>query len=189
MATESGARMLSYYPEVIRAIKEFKAITTGEGYEFDELKRNRERVLNNAYLLTMDESRILEWEKLLGIRPLENSTVDDRRDTVIARIRGQGKLNTTLINNIVNTFTGGSANSWIKDSVLYIEITPPPGNKAYKFSNVEQELKNKIPAHLGVSITRNYNEWSEIKLVFPTWQTVKDTFATWNDVSINNPIK
>lgn len=189
MATESGKRMLNYYPEVIKKIQEFKAITTSEGYEFDDLKRNSEDVLNNAYLLTMGEARIAEWEKILGIRPVENSSVDDRRETIVARIRGQGKLNTELINSIVRTFTGGTANSWIKDSVLYIEITPPRGNKSYKFSNVEQELKHKIPAHLGVNISRNYQSWGELFNSYPTWQDVLDGFATWEDVYIFNPFE
>lgn len=177
-----GERMLNYYPEVIKVIKEFKALTESEGYEFDELKLNSENVLNNAYLLTMGEDRIVEWEKLLGIRPLEDSTVEDRRDTIIARIRGQGKLNSEMINLIVYTFTGGTANSWVKDSVLYVEITPPPNNKSYRFANVEQELKNKIPAHLGLQVSRNYYEWQEVKNAHATWQDVSDTFSNWYDV-------
>ena len=189
MATERGERMLNYYPEVIKKIQEFKAITHTEGYEFDELKLHSDEALNNAYLLTMDENRIAEWEKILGIRPIENSTAEDRRETIIARIRGQGKLNTELINSIVKTFTGGVAESWIKDSILYVAILPPRDNKEFQFPNVEQELRHKIPAHLGLNVARSYYSWNQVRNTNPTWQDLLDNFSNWEEVYIFNPFE
>ena len=182
-----GQRMIEYYPQVIRSIQEFKAIITAEYPEFEGLSDSNNKVIQDAYLLTMTEDRIESWEKILGIVPIANSTVEDRRETVIARIRGQGKLNTELINIIVGTFTGGKANSWIENSILYVEITPPPNNKQYKFANVEQELSKKVPAHLGFKVSRNYYEWGEILKNTSTWQDVKNEFETWEDVYLFVP--
>lgn len=178
-------RMNSYYPQVIQSILEFQAIIDGEYPEFESVLDDTERVISDSYLTTMSEDRIEQWENMLGIQPIEGSSVSDRRETVIARIRGQGKLNTELIDIIVGTFTGGVANSRIKDGVLYVEITPPPENKQYQFLNVEQELKNKIPAHLGLYVCRNYYEWYEIDNAYSTWGDVRDTYATWTDVLYN----
>lgn len=180
-------RMNEYYPQVIQAIKEFQAIIDAEYPEFELLNSEQTTIISDAYLTTMGEVRIEQWENMLGIQPLEDSSVNDRRETVIARIRGQGKLNTALINTIVNTFTGGTANSWVKDSVLYVEITPPPGDKNYQFANVEQELRNKIPAHLGFNVARNYYKWGEVKDSHDTWQDVKDFFDTWQDCYVFRP--
>lgn len=182
-------RMNSYYPEVIRAIKEFSLIIDVDSTEIEELANANQDVLNDAYLLTMNELRVSEWEKILGIKPLENSTLQDRRDTIVARIRGQGKLNTTLINAIVNAFTGGSARSWVENSILYVEITPPPKNKQYQFANVEQELKLKVPAHLGLRIERNYFTWNEIKNGHENWQEVIQDVGTWEDVYLFVPFQ
>jgi hypothetical protein len=180
-------RMMGYYPEVIRAIEEFKAIIYSEYPEIEGINNANESVISDAYLTTIGEERITQWENMLGIAPIEGSSVDDRRDTVIARIRGQGKLNSQLINTIVKTFTGGTANSWIKDSVLYVEITPPPGNKTFLFENVEQELRNKVPSHLGFQVSRNYYSWAEVQNKYSTWQQVKDNFAEWTDVLLFSP--
>ena len=182
-------RMNSYYPQVIQCITEFKAIIEGEYPEFDLLAGGVDRVINDAYLLTMGEERVSQWERVLGIRPLEGSSVSDRRETIVARIRGQGKLNTATINAIVNAFTGGTANSWVANSTLYVEITPPPGNKLYQFSNVEQELSKKIPAHLNFLISRNYFTWGDIKDNHTDWQEVKDTLPTWEDVYLFVPFQ
>ena len=182
-------RMNEYYPEVIRSIKEFSLIIDADASEIEKLADANQEVLNDAYLPTMGEARVTEWEQMLGIRPLENSTLQDRRDTVIARIRGQGKLNTKLISAIVNAFTGGSARSWIEDSILYVEITPPPKNKLYQFANVEQELKSKVPAHLGFKIERNYFTWNDIMTNHTTWQEVVDDLGTWEDVYLFVPFQ
>ena len=180
-------RMNDYYPQVIQAITEFQAIINAEYPEFEDLAEGRDRVIDDAYLLTMSEDRVEQWENILGIKPLEDSSVSDRRETIVARIRGQGKLNTALINSIVNAFTGGTANAWVKDSVLYVEITPPPGNKQFKFANVEQELSLKVPAHLGFNVSRNYYDWVEVKSNYATWQDVKDGFNSWYDVYLFSP--
>lgn len=182
-------RMNSYYPEVITAILEFQGIINAEYPEFEDISVVRDRITDDAYLTTMGEDRVEQWEKIFAIKPFEGSSVSDRRETVIARIRGQGKLNTALINSIVRTFTNGTANSWVEDSTLYVEITPPRDNKQYIFANVEQELAKKVPAHLGFKVSRNYYEWEEIKNTFTTWQDIKDYFDTWNDVYIFVPFE
>lgn len=182
-------RMNSYYPQVIQSISEFKAIIDSEYPEFEQLSKERENVLSNAYLLTMDESRISQWETMLGIKAIEGSSVEDRRETIIARIRGQGKLNSEMINVIVSTFTGGTANSWISNGTLYVEITPPPGNKQYRFDNVKQELSKKVPAHLGLEVSRNYYTWNEIKNQCVTWEIVNNDLGQWENVLLFVPFE
>lgn len=180
-------RMMGYYPQAIQSITDFKAIVDSEAPEFEILADNRDLVLADAYLVTMAEDRIKQWEQALSIRPLEGSTIDDRRDTIIARIRGNGKLNTATIQAIVNAFTGGSAITYVENSTLYVIITPPPDNKEYKFANVEAEIANRVPAHLGLEISRNYISWDEINDQYSTWGDIKTNFDTWNDVYLFVP--
>lgn len=181
--TIAGERMINYYPEVIRKILEFQAIIVSEGFEVDFLKNNIELMVNEAYLSTMGEERTADWEKALGITHSNDETLQDRRDTIIARIRGQGKLNTALINAIVGAFTEGTADSYIRDSILYVDITPPPENKQYKFDNVVQELSKKLPAHLGISVRRNYATWEEVAQNYTDWSAINQ-LDSWADLII-----
>ena len=174
--------MIEYYPEVIQKILEFQAIIDGEAPEIEALSDGVERVTTGAYLTTMSEERTVQWEHLLGIQPLLDSTLDQRRDTIIARIRGTGKLNTELINLIVYTFTGGTAKSFVNNGTLYIRITPPPENKQYQFKDVEQEIMRKVPAHLRCEITRNYYTWNDVKNDYSTWETLSTEQDSWNSV-------
>lgn len=173
--------MLGYYPEVIKDIYDIQAVIDGEYPEFKLLNEEYiESVQNNAYLLTMDESRIAQWEELLDIKPSSGASVDNRRDVIIARIRGSKKLNTLAIENIVNALTGGKAKSWVEDSVLYVAITPP--GKQYVFKNVEDELKKRTPAHLGLSVFRQFSVWHNLKFEYLTWGDLKADHETWEDV-------
>ncbi len=189
MIINYNERMLEYYPMVIQKILEFQAIIDSEAPEFEMANAGVEQITTDAYLTTMTEKRIEEWEQLLGIHPRVGSTIDNRRDTVIARIRGHGKLNTESINMIVNTFTGGTAKSWVANSTLYVEVTPPPNNKQYQFEDVEQEIARKIPAHLGFVIERNYFTWGEVNEQHNNWQQVLDDKQTWENVLLFIPFE
>lgn len=180
--TISGERMLKYYPEVIQRLIEFQALIKAEGFEVDFIGNDIELIVNEAYLLTMGENRIAEWEKALGIAVNVEDSIEDRREVIIARIRGQGKLNTALINAIVSAFTNGTADPYFRDSVLHVDITPPPNNKQFKFANVERELMKKIPAHIGLSVKRDYATWGEVRNNFADWNAIYQ-LTNWEELA------
>lgn len=184
-------QMLNYYPEVIKAIKEFQAMIATQSVEVEKLHDELTKILGNAYISTADEKRILMWEQLLGIDPLPQGDdtledwLSDRRETILARLYNVKKLNRDTISEIVQIFTGGTATSYFKDSTIYVSILPPKNNKQYKFENVEQELRNKIPAHLMFQVSRDYYDWLQIKNNESTWGDVKSNFENWEEVLLN----
>lgn len=184
---EIKTRVYSYYPLAVLEIKDIQCVLDVLIPYFYQCDVGLQEVLKNATFMTMSEDRTQEWEKLLGITPIANSTLQDRRETIIARIRGIGKLNTESINAIVKTFTGGYAESYFKNSTLYVEITPPPNDKRFIFENVEQELKRRVPAHLNFKVSRNYYTWGEVYINNENWQSVKDDFESWFDLYLYSP--
>lgn len=175
-------RMWNYYPEIVKKIKEFPAMVQAKCPEMGFLSEERAKILNNAWMLTMDETRVKQWERLLGIVPLPDSTLEDRRETIAARVYGGYKLNTESIRAIVNIFTQSGCRSYFRDSTIYVIIYPPSGDKTYRFENIENELWRRVPAHLNLNVSRSYVTWGEIKDNFTSWQDVKDNFETWDDV-------
>jgi hypothetical protein len=187
-------QMLDYYPEVIRAIREFQELIKTQSLEVEEMHLGLTKILGNAYISTADENTILQWEKLLSITPLSQGDDDletwlsDRRETIAARLYNPEKLNTQSISDIVQIFTGGTAVSYFRDGTIYVLISPPRNNKKFKFENVEQELLNKIPAHLSFQVERQYYTWLEIKNNYSNWSEVKNNLSTWEDVSLWTPL-
>ena len=170
--TVSGQRMLDYYPNIIKVITEFQALMWTEGFEFDQLNSEFDVKYNDAYLYTMGEDRISEWEKALKITPLSTDTLEQRRDNIIAKFRGGNKLNTKAIADIVQAYTNGSATSHFENGVLTVEVKPPKGNKDFKFYAIENELKKRVPAHIELNVIRDYSTWNDVMTNFRSWETV-----------------
>jgi hypothetical protein len=182
-------RMLNYYPQAIQDIEEFQAIVDGECPEVEEIKTCVDSVIADAYWSTMSEERVEEWEKLLTIRPVVGSTLENRRDTIIARLRGQGKLNTKLIKTIVSTFTNAECNTWIENSTLYVHLLPPQNGKNYILDNVIQELSLKVPAHLKLVVDRAWQSWGDLNSKYTDWAAVRQVYGTWEDVLFDSQTK
>lgn len=188
MDIDYNEQMLNYYPEVIKAIREFKMLVETQSIEITEMHEELTKLLANAYIITADESVITKWEQFLGITPLPQGEDDletylsDRRETIMARLYTTEKLNSKTISEVVQIFTGGTALSYFNDGVIHVIITPPKDNKQYKFENVEQELRKKIPAHLMLQVSRQYYTWEQTKASYSTWNNVKNTFPNWEEV-------
>lgn len=187
MAINYNAQMLNYYPEVIKAIKDFQELIETQSLEVEEMHEELTKILANAYVSTADENTLAKWEKFLGITPLEQGAddvetwVSDRRATILARLYHTEKMNSKSIADVVKIFTGGETKSYFRDGVIYVLISPPRNAKKYKFENVEQELQKKTPAHLILNVQQNYHSWGEIKATYVTWDNVLE-IPSWEEV-------
>lgn len=194
MTLDYNEHMLSYYPEVIKSIREFQMLIATQSLQVEEMHQKLVEILGSAYVTTANEERVAEWEKLLEITPLPQGEDDletwlaDRRETILARLYHAEKLNTKSIADIVSIFTGGTAISYFKDSTINVLISPPKNNKLYKFANVEQELRKKVPAHLEFQVNRHYYTWLETKTNNATWGDVATNFANWEEVLMWTPL-
>lgn len=188
-------QMLNYYPEVIKAIREFQKMIETESLQVEEMHEALTKILSNAYVSTADEGRISQWERYLGIIPLPQGDdslelwLEDRKETILARLYNTQKLNSKSIAEVVSIFTSGTATSYFKDGIIHVLIRPPKTNKQYKFENVEQELNKMIPAHLTLSVKRDYYDWLEIKSTHATWADVNTEYNNWEEVLLASTVE
>lgn len=181
-------QMLNYYPEIIKAIREFRALIETQSLQVQEMHDELNKILANAYVCDADENRISQWEQLLGIVPHpqgENSAktwLEDRKETILARLYNVQKLNSKAIADVVSIFTNSTAKSYFKDGTIYIEVAPPPTDKTYNLDNIKQELRYKVPAHLSLQVDRAFQTWREVNDSHLNWKQVGVNYNTWNDV-------
>lgn len=182
LATTYKQQMLDYFPEVIKQIREFQELIDTQSLQIAEIHQGLTKILENSYVIDCDVNTLTMWERFLEITPLSGSTVDDRRDAIIARLFNIPKLNSQSISNLVGIFTGGTATSYFKDGVIHVSISPPSAMRVYKFENVEKELRKRIPAHLDLEIGVSYWTWNEVFSKNQTWGDIKSNHLDWNDV-------
>lgn len=77
--------LVSYLPQFIAEYKETKLALTAENPEFVLVWKAADRVLKNEFIATADEYGISRFEKILGIIPSKNDSLEIRRLRVQAR--------------------------------------------------------------------------------------------------------
>ena len=78
--------ILDYLPLFLQEIKEMQAYANAENPELKMLWDRIQDVWNDQFLYTMTENGCEKWEKMLGIIPLSNDTLQDRRNRIITRL-------------------------------------------------------------------------------------------------------
>lgn len=178
--TLAGTKMIGWYPTTVVAVDALRAVNDVVGHELDNARARGALLNNNAFLFWMDESRLAEWENALEIDVPENSTVEERRNVIIAKIRGQNKFNVSNIKSIVKAFTGGDAEVTVADGVISVKVLPPNNGQLYNQSALVWELKNKIPAHMQLNIERYYSTWGDVKNNETSWQSIRSGYTNWD---------
>ena len=178
--TLAGTKMIDWYPTTVVAVDALRAVNDVVGHELDNARARGALLNNNAFLFWMDESRLAEWENSLEIDVPENSTVEERRNVIIAKIRGQNKFNVSNIKSIVKTFTGGDAEVTVADGVISVKVLPPNNGQLYNLNALVRELKNKIPAHMQLNVERYYSTWGDVKNNETSWQSIRSGYTNWD---------
>lgn len=77
--------LAEYLPPFLREYKELRAVMETENPEFEIAWKAARRVLDNEFLETADEYGIERFEKLLGIIPSRDDTLESRRTRAYSR--------------------------------------------------------------------------------------------------------
>lgn len=171
-----------YLPIVLQDIAEYEVLSSAETPFVEDLENKTNQIIEDSFLSTMSETRLAEWEKALGIIPT-NVSLSQRRSVVLSRFRGTGKLNKTLIQAIVNAFTGGSAIVTFENSILEVKIAPPSSTFVdFSIDSVISELAKRKPAHLLLNVELAYITWGQLKSSFNSWSDISENFESWDEV-------
>lgn len=179
----SAERMLSYLPPYWHEYEEIIRILEAEGAELDDLDSESDYILTDAFILTMRESRVEEWEKWLGLPP--TGTLDDRRQAILMYFAVIAKMTRESIQVLVSQlYNGARAEVVFKDSTVHITIKPLPehDDEPIDFQLLLDQLKRRKPCHISLFTKRWYCSWGDIKNGFNTWQAIKDNRKNWQHV-------
>ena len=79
------ANLKKYLPPILRDVRELKAVTDAENPEFELVFSTSEQVLKNQFIYDCDINGIARFEKILGIKPTSNDTLESRVFKVLTR--------------------------------------------------------------------------------------------------------
>lgn len=179
----SAKRMMEYLPPFWHEYAEMKQILQNEGAEIDSLDEDSNYILTDAFLYTMTERRIEEWETWLGLPP--TGTLEERRLAILNYFAVISKMTKESIQVLVaQLYQGARAIVRFKDSTIKITIKPLPEHDTDEiaFELLINQLALRKPTHLPLFVDRYIGTWSEINQGFTSWGAVKARRTNWQAV-------
>jgi len=171
-----------YVPPFILEMPEFEAWLRSQGYEVGREWAYKAMLVRQIYADTVDTAEGCRlWENMLGITASEDTTIKQRRDEILAKLRSGKTCTPELLKNIVETLTGVECQI-VEVNNEYRFIVRFVGQygvvkRAKVVARVIEEIK---PAHLGYTIEYRYVLWRE--LLPYTWDQIH--VYTWDGLRI-----
>lgn len=178
--TEYFTDLTHLVPEFVWRKLEMYEIYRTQGYEIGYLQHCLEDVIDQCFLTTATWG-LSRWEQVFAIETNLSLTYEQRREILLAKIRGQGTTTKEMIKETAAAFSGGDVDV-IEDNpnslfiVRFIGIKGTPRNMQ-AFISMMEEIK---PAHLAYRFEYRYTVWGE--LLPYTWSGLSS--MTWDDLRI-----
>ena len=167
-----------YAPPFLSEIRELKAIYEAEGYAAGLLEHELSDLLDQCFISTSTWG-LTRWEQVYGLATNMALSYEQRREILMAKLRGQGTTTAQMIKETAETFSGGEIEV-IEDNpnnhftVRFIGIKGIPRNMN-AFISMLEDIK---PAHLAYSFEYRYTTWSE--LINRSWSSAVG--FTWDSI-------
>lgn len=121
------------------------------------------------------------WENELGLPTDISKPNEERREIIMARLRGTGTITKKLLKNVASAFSGGDVDvieypNEYRFVVKFIGTKGIPRNMA-TFSEMLETVK---PAHLAHSFEYTFTWWDKVKEL--TW--IQANVKTWDELRI-----
>lgn len=153
--------MKDYLPHYYHEIKEAMAIIQAEANEVTRLRAWLSKVLDQAFVKSSDIA-LDRWETLLDIPYREGRTDEERRNLIIAKLRGPGATTLASLEQLVNSFYETSLTEKHLTSTVDIHITEVRGEPP-NFADIDHAVNEVIPAHVFPNFIFSYVPWQEVE--------------------------
>lgn len=79
------AKISSYYPDVIKEIREFKVLAQAEDSSLFIIYEALENIMDDQFIETAKNYGLSRLEKIVEIKPKDTDTLDERRFKILAK--------------------------------------------------------------------------------------------------------
>lgn len=170
--------LAGYAPPFLAEVLELAEIYRTEGSEIGLLQHELRDLLDQCFIETATWG-LLRWEKMLGVATNMSLTYEQRREILMAKLRGQSTTTKQMIRDTAAAFSGGEVrviedNSKHHFIVRFVGVKGIPRNMQ-AFIDMLEDIK---PAHLSYSFEYTYTVWGNVKGL--TWGDLKT--KTWGEV-------
>lgn len=168
-------KLKNYVPNIYQDILEMNEIINTEQSLFDAAIENRNNLLDNAFIISSDTSRIRDYEKLLMIKASPaTEDLEFRRERVLNRMSTKPPFTILWLKEKLDVFIGSDNYKMTyspNEYFIYIKVKEMS-------SNWETELRNLLSTSLPVNM-----KWQLVENPYTTYAELKAYNFTHNDLS------
>ncbi|WP_337100930.1 putative phage tail protein [Paenibacillus sp. YIM B09110] len=184
LTSPMGREWLGHLPSFYEDNKEFRLLAEAEGEELDGLVKAIEAGFDQRFVDSATWG-LARWERELGIKPSAGQPYDQRRSVIRSKLRGTGTVTARLIKSVAEAYANGEVeviedNAVYKVSISFISTLGVPLNLA----DLEQAIRNVLPAHLVVKYVFRFLTWNEITFTSKPWDAWDALELTWNEMEV-----
>ena len=143
--------MMRKVPDVLKDVREIKALMHTETIEMNLLSAALALYLNNTFVDSADEYGIGRWESILHILPKLTDTLDERRFRVLSRINEQLPFTLRSLEQQLSTL-------FHEQYLLKVRVELTAKSK---LEDVRALLNRIVPANMVIDLDLLYNQHSD----------------------------
>jgi uncharacterized protein YmfQ (DUF2313 family) len=183
-----GEDIQPYKPDLMRYLPHYyvnstimKAIQDAYAEELGQVYYFLEDFMKQFLTPTTATWGLAFWEQELGLKTDISKSYEERREIIMARLRGIGTVGKNVIKRAAEAFSGGEVDvieypAEHRFVVKFVGTLGVPKNMA-SFIEMIEDLK---PAHLTYGFEYTYTWWNTLKEL--TW--AQAGMGTWNDLKV-----
>lgn len=155
------------------------------GREAEELARinaDAYDVLDQFFITTATWGLTI-WERIFGIATDTTKSYEQRREVLLGKLRGAGKVNAELIENVARAYANGEVDVTV-DVPAYTIVVTFVGTYGIpaQIDALKETLREIIPAHLAINYVFRFFTYDELLTTGMTYGALAATGKTYDDV-------
>lgn len=180
ITSQKGLEMLSNLPVYYETIHEIRILEQTEGTELDNLALAADGVLDQVFINEASWG-LNRWEAELGIPMVLSKPLEQRRSVVLSKRRGYGTVTVSLVKSVAEAYANGEV-AVTEDNANYLVIITFISSHGIpeNLTDIQNALRELIPAHLAINYAYNYFIWDDLDLLNLTWDQTDLLNLTWN---------
>lgn len=155
-------RIIEYLPEFLRDIREYKQIAHAEDIELNRLELRRRKILENTFIEDLDEEGTSRWEGMLGLKPKDAETLEDRKFRIKGCMFGRRPYTYEEIVDRLNNLCGKeniSVELKAEQYIVKIRVGLKVKNRLQEILDI---LNTAIPCNMLIDYDLQYNTYSTL---------------------------
>lgn len=181
--------ILKYWIKELRRVREFQELAKVEDIEFLRLYGETQRTLNNFFIEYADEYGIRRLEKICGIYPDVNDTLESRRTRLYIYWNDKNPYTEQELKNRLENICGSGNVEIISDYPNFlIQILTHVGGYG-TFDEVSRMLDYFLPANLLLDLQNSLYEEGTTEIYYGVGTTTVMCYTVTNDVKAEYPLE